>query len=148
MTIEEYLKRGNSLRQEIDSKGRRVNQLMDRVINPGTPFNGNPTGRRNDNGHESRLIAYIDANKEYTALYNEFKQHQEQLEKAFLNVLHWQALVIERIYYTNALMEYQNELYGVGDILKTDDRRKIQAKVKEAKNALAEKLRAQGVEIE
>lgn len=148
MTIEEYLKLGRTLRQEVASKSRRVDALMERVLNPGTPLNGNPTGRRNDNGHETRLIAYMDASNEYKATYNEYKQHQEQLENALYNVLYWQALVIERVYYTNALMECPNELYGVGDILKTNDRHKIQAKLTEAKEALAVLLRAQGVEIE
>lgn len=148
MTIEEYLKLGRTLRQEVESKSRRVDTLMERVLNPGTHFDEISTGRRSDNGHETRLIAYMDASKEYKTIYNEYQQHQEQLENALYNVLYWQALVIERVYYTNALMECPNELYGVGDILKTDDRHKIKAKLTEAKTALAEKLRAQGVEIE
>ena len=148
MTIEEYLKLGNILRQDVDSKGRRVDALMERVLNPGTHFNGIPAGRRNDNGHETRLIEYVDASNEYKAAYNEYKRHQEQLENALYNVLYWQALVIERVYYTNALMECPNELYGVENILKTNDRHKIQAKLTEAKEALADLLRAQGVEIE
>lgn len=148
MTIEEYLKLGRTLRQEVDSKGRHLEKLMDRVMNPGTNFDGTPAGRRHDNGHEARLVAYVDASKEYDAAYNEYKRHQEQLENALYNVLYWQALVIERVYYTNVLMEYPNELYGVGNILKTDDRHKIRAKVTEAKEALADLLRAQGVEIE
>ena len=148
MTIEEYLKLGNILRQDVDSKGRRVDELIERVLNPGTHFNEIPAGRRNDNGHETRLIEYVDANNEFKAAYSEYKRHQEQLENALYNVLYWQALVIERVYYTNALMECPNELYGVENILKTNDRHKIRAKLTEAKEALADLLRAQGVEIE
>lgn len=148
MTINEYFAEGGKLKNNVDRLADRVQALHSRVINPGSPINGNPTGHRNDNGHETRLVEYLDASKEFQAAYDEYMTYYHNIKNAKYNVLHWQALVIERVYETNAFFQYSDELYGVGNILDTNDRKEIEAKFIEAKAAVANQLMMQGVELD
>ena len=148
MTINEYFTQGQSMKRNVERLADRVQALHSRVLNPGSPINGNPTGHRNDNGHETRLVEYLDASKEFKEAYEEYMKYHDDMKKAKDNVLHWQALVFERVYETNVFFEYSDALYGVGTILDTNDRKEIQAKFDEAKAAVVDQLRLQGVELD
>ena len=61
---------------------------------------------------------------------------------------YWQGAILLQVYINNVVFESDDDLRGVGEILDTTSRRVICSKLAEAKNALRERLRNQGVEIE
>lgn len=150
MTIDEYLNRAKQLKIRTENAEVKLKEVESRAINPRSSLNlgdGIPASSRNVNGTESRLIEYIDAGKEYAAASNDYKTFREQLKQTTANMVHWQAQIIEQIYIYNVFFGY-DDFDGVGEILKTTDRRRIREKLNEAKQILTDQLRAQGVEIE
>ena len=63
-------------------------------------------------------------------------------------MLYWQGRLIYQVYIYNVIIEAADDLNGADEILKTKSQREILAKLAEAKAALADQLRAQGVAIE
>lgn len=150
MNIDAFLNNGRRLKHKVDETSEKYKALENIVINPRDPLNlgdGIPARNRNENGHETKLLAYIDAGNEWSAARDEYKHFRDQLEQAIYNMVHWQALIINQIYIYNLYFGY-DEMRDVDEILKTKDPAQIRAKLAEAKAALADMLRAQGVEIE
>ena len=151
MTIDEYLNQARTLKYKADKAKARFEEYESRAINPRSPLDlgdGIPAGRTNANGTETRLIEYIDAGKAYTAAANNYSEFRHQLQNTINYLLHWEALIIERIYIYNIYYEYGDDLAGVDEILNTDNKRVILSKLGEAKRHLADLLRQRGVDIE
>ena len=150
MTIDEYLSQARSLKYKADKAAARLEEYESRAISPRCALNlgdGIPGGRTNTNGTETRLIEYIDAGKAYTAANDNYRQFREQLQNTINYMLHWEAVLIEQIYINNVYFD-RDDLHGVNEILNTDNKRVILAKLGEAKQSLAEHLRQRGVDIE
>lgn len=151
MTIDEYLNTAAKLKRKADRAELKLKEVESRTVDPRSGLNlgdGIPANSRNHNGTESRLLEYIDAGKAYTAANQKYTEFRHSLQATVFDMPHWAALIIEQIYIYNVFYEREDNLYGVSDILNTDDRRQILAKLREAKEILADQLRAQGVEIE
>ena len=139
------------MKRKADSAELKLKEVESRTINPRSGLNlgdGISTNSRNVNGTESRLLEYVDAGKAYTAARRNYTEFRKNLKSTVFNMPHWAALIIEQIYIYNVFSDREDNLYGVSDILNTNDRRQILAKLREAKEILADLLRAQGVDIE
>ena len=151
MTIDEYLNQAKKLKHKADRAELKLKEVESRTIDPRSSLNlgdGIPASNRSGNGTESRLLEYIDAGKAYTAASRKYTEFRKNLQSTVFDMPHWAALIIEQIYIYNVFSGCEEDLSGVGDILSTNDRRQILAKLSEAKELLADRLRVQGVEIE
>ena len=150
MTIDEYLGQARQLKNKADIAEAKLKEAESRAINPRSSLNlgdGIPANTRNGNGTETRLIEYIDAGKAYRIANDNYRQFREQLQNTTLYLLHWQALLIEQVYIHNVYYDRDDE-HGADEIIKAKTTREFFSKLAEAKKALADALRAQGVEIE
>ena len=151
MTIDEYL---NGLKKAKQAREYLLNKLtiaetqahdVRSSLNLG---DGIPCGSKSGNPHESKLLKYSDAAKAYrdaSMLYNSI---YDNLNKAINNLLFWEGSLIQHMYIYNVVFDEDDGLNGAGEILGTKDRRVILAKLAEAKEHLADNLRAQDVPIE
>lgn len=148
MTIDEYLNQLKALERREERLYKKYCEIEEKATSPQT-YNfgsGAPRGRNGNNTRENLLVELADASNEFNAAFEEYKNFRNRLQRNIYNLLYWQGLIIEQVYIYNRNRD--NDLYGVNELLFTDDRREILAKLDEAKAALAEILRAQGVEIE
>lgn len=150
MTIDEYLSQPRKLKAKSE---RLYKQLLEAeaAMDPRDPLNlgdGIPGRRSGGNGTENRLLNYIDAHKEYENAAKAFIETRNNLNAAIDNLLYWQGCLIYQIYIYNATFDGGDYMKDAGEILRTNNRREILAKIDEAKAALADLLRTQGVEIE
>ena len=151
MTINEYLGKVPALKYKAERAAARYQELVTRATSTGCGLNLGATGQRIKGGGnvtEDKLIAMTDAGKASRAAYTRYIEFRDQLEKDIDNLLYWQGCLIYRVYLYNVIVEASDDLNGAGDILRTDDRREILAKLTEAKAALADILRGRGVDIE
>lgn len=151
MTIDEYLRQVRTAKQTSDELFNKLVIAQERALNVRSPLNlgdGTPGTRTNENATESRLIRYIDVHNEYEKATRLYIDTRKQLLSAMDFLLYWQGCLIYQVYIYNVSIEAEDDLNGAEDILHTRNRGVILAKLAEAKEALAEKLREQGVEIE
>lgn len=149
MTINEYLNQPRDLKRSCDRLYKKMLKAEERTA-PRDPLNlgdGIPA-RRSGNANEDKLLTYIDATRTYKKAYTQYTEVCNALSLAINNLLYWQGCLICRVYLYNACLDVDDDLQGADEILRTDDRREILAKLGESKAALADLLRAQGVEIE
>ena len=100
------------------------------------------------NTAEDRIIAFADVSKKLRETDKQYKEMRGQVETALDSLLYWQASLIYHFYIYNPLFEYDEAITGAGYITGTKDRRQIRTKLDAAKEALADVLIAQGVDIE
>lgn len=151
MTINEYLNQPRTLKARRDKALENLKVLETRMLSPHDPLNlgdGTPRSRSGENTHETHLIEYIDAGKEFKESNRLYMETRDNLEAAINYLLYWQGRLIYQVYIYNVIIEAADDLNGADEILKTKSQREILAKLTEAKAALADQLRAQGVEIE
>lgn len=150
MTIDEYLGQLATFRRRSEKAFNRVRKYDTRATAPRSSLNlGDGTPRsRNKGANEDNLIGLSDALKEQREASQQYKKFREELYSNIYNLLYWEGLLIERVYIHNVIVNAADDLHGADDILNTKNRAQILAKLKEAKQHLADLLRAQGVEIE
>lgn len=151
MTISEYLNQVRAFKAKAEKAAARYETLVMRATAPGCGLDLGDTGqriRRGGNATEERLIAMTDAGKQSRAAYTRYIEFRDQLEKDIDNLLYWQGRLIYQCYIYNTIIEADDILNGAADILRTNNRREILAKLAEAKAALADILRARGLDIE
>ena len=150
LTIDEYLNQPRDLKRRRDQLNEELQQLETMVTSPRDSLNiadGLP-GKSNGNAHETRLLKYIDTGRKFSAVNKQYKKACEDLHRAIDNLLYWQGSLILQVYYYNAYYGIDDNLQGADEILHTRSRGAIIAKLTESKTALADLLRAQGVEID
>lgn len=151
MTIDEYLNRPRKWKQKSERLYKKLVEAKARVISPRDPLNlgdGVPGRRSNENTQETKLLNYIDASRAYTDAMRYYIDSRDEITDAINNLLYWQGCLIYQVYIYNAAIEADDDLDGTDEIIKTKNRAEILAKLSETKAALADLLRAQGVEIE
>ena len=151
MTIDEYLSQIRTAKKERDELSDKLDIAQEAALNvrsPGNMADGAPYARTNENATENRLIKYIDLHNEYEKASKLYIDTRKQVSRAIDYLLYWQGCLIYQVYIYNVVIEADDDLRGADDILRTNNRREILAKLAEAKEALAKLLREQGVEIE
>ena len=150
MTIDEYLNQPRNLKRRREQLGEQLTAAEARVTSPRDPLNigDDVPGKATSNAAETRLLTYIDISREWSAVHKQYNKACEDLHRAIDNLLYWQGSLINQVYYINAYYDYDDDLQGADEILHTRSRAAILAKLGEAKAALADQLRAQGVEID
>ena len=151
MTIDEYLNQPRKLKAKSERLYKKMLIAEEKATTPRDPLNlgdGIPGRRSGSNTTETKLLEYIDASRAYSEAYTQFREARDTLTGAIDNLLYWQGNLIYQIYIYNATFSSGDDIKDAGDILRTSNRREILAKIAEAKAALADLLRAQGVEIE
>lgn len=151
MTIDEYLSQPRKWKNKSERLYKKLLAEETRVTSPRDPLNlgdGLPGGRSNENTQETKLLNYIDASRAYSDAMKRYTETRDNIDSAINNLLYWQGRLIYQVYIYNVAIEADDNLKDAGDILRTKNRREILAKLAEAKAALADQLRAQGVEIE
>lgn len=150
MTIDEYLNQPRKLKRKRDRLYEKLLAAEERTA-PRDPLNlgdGVPGRRSGSNTTEDKLLTYIDASSAYREASRQYTNVRDALNLAIDNLLYWQGCLIYQVYIYNVYFDIDDDLKGADEILRTDNRREILAKLGEAKEALADLLRAQGVEIE
>lgn len=150
MTIDEYLNQPQKLKRKRD---RLYNKMLaaEAKTAPRDPLNlgdGVPGRSSGHNATEDRVLNYIDANRAYREAHRQYMNVRDALNLAIDNLLYWQGCLIYQVYIYNVYFDIDDNLKGADEILRTNNRREILAKLSEAKAALADLLRAQGVAIE
>ena len=151
MTIDEYLGRLLTAKRESNALYKRLIIASEKALNVNSPGNigaGTPHQRTTENKAEKRLLNYIDLHNEYSREIEIYTETRKQILKAIDYLLYWQGSLIYQVYIYNVTFDDRDELDGANEIVHTNSRRAILAKLAEAKEALADQLRAQGVEIE
>ena len=151
MTIDQYLNQVPAFKAKAEKAAAHYAQMVDRATATGCGLDLGDTGQRihrSGNATEEKLIAMTDAGKKSRAAYTRYIEFRDQLEKDIDNLLYWQGSLIYRVYLYNVIVETDDNLNGTADILRTNNRREILAKLAEAKAALADILRARGLDIE
>lgn len=151
MTIDEYLNQPQKLKRKSDRLYKKALEAETRVTSPRDPLNigdGIPGRGSGSNATENKLLDYIDIHKEYSETHQQYIEARDAINAAIDNLLYWQGCLIYQVYIYNATFNNDDNLKGTDLILRTKNRREILAKLGEAKEALADQLRAQGVEIE
>lgn len=149
MTIDEYLRQPQELKRKYERLYKRLLVMETRVTSPRDPLNTiGVQSRTGENAAETKLLDFIDAHNEYKDVVERYRETRKNILTAIDYVLYWQGSLIYQVYVRNVAVEEEATLTGADEILHTDDRREILAKLGEAKEALAAQLRAQGVTIE
>lgn len=151
MTIDEYLSQPRKLKRKCNRLYKIMQAAELKATSPRDPLNlgdGIPGRKSGGNSTEDRLLDYINANQDYCDAYQQYKAIRDEIETTIDNLLYWQGRLIYHVYIYNVFLDEADDLHGAEDILNTNSRREILAKLAEAKAALADLLRAQGVEIE
>ena len=151
MIIDEYLSQIRTAKRRSDELYNKLTIAQERALNvrsPGNVGDGTPYTRTNENAAETRLLNYIDIGKEYDTATKTYIDTRKQVINAIDYLLYWQGCLIYQVYIYNVVIEADDDLSGADDILHTNNRREILAKLAEAKEALADLLREQGIEIE
>lgn len=148
MTIDEFLNKVITLKKRSDALLAKYDQLKDETERPGTISNyGMPSGRTNRNYTEEHLINLAAAGEKWQKAAEEYQAYYNILERAIYNLLYWEGLLIERVYITNAKYKH-NMLFGADEILKTNNRAEILAKLETAKEHLKQNLNENGIKID
>lgn len=151
MTIDEYINEMQRLKSKSERLLKDMREAETPLLSPRDPLNlgdGTPRSRSGGNGTENKLLEYIDISREFSKVNGQFKEMRDAIKSAIDNLLYWQGCLIHHVYIYNVYFNPDDILNGADEILNTNDRRQILAKLTEAKAALAVQLRAQGVEIE
>lgn len=149
MTIDEYLNQLPELKKAEDRAYRELNKMFDRAISThNSAFDGMPHVKSNENIHETRLIEYADAKREWDEINARFFEIKEQIEKTIYYMVYWEAVLINQIYIYNVIRSNASPLDGVAEILNTNNQHTIKNKIAEAKAHLRQQLIDRGVEIE
>ena len=150
MTIDEYLNQPRKLKAKGERLYMKMLEAEAKATSPHVSLNlgdGIP-GRSGANATENKLLDYVEASKAYTKVTRQHNEIRSALLMAIDNLLYWQGCLIYQVYIYNVAIEADDSLNGADEILRTDNRREILAKLAEAKAALADLLRAQGLDIE
>lgn len=149
MTIDEYLKQlpdlkkaDNRLYQMLIIKSERATRTTC------SAFDGMPRTKNSGNTHETKLIEYIDAHREWKEVNEKFYEIKKQIEEAADYLLYWEGCLIIHVYIYNIMFSVDDPMHGVEDILHTKSQHVINKKLAEAKSHLRELLISRGVEIE
>lgn len=149
MTIDEYLNQLPDLKRDEDRVYTKLKHYFDKATStPGSSFDGMPRRRSHENMHETWMIEYADAKREWTAINNKFYEVKEQLESTVDYLLYWEGRLIYQLYIYNVILGGDDPMDGAEEILHTQDRDKIDAKLDKAKSHLRQLLIKQGVELE
>lgn len=148
MTIDEFLKKTISLKEETDLLFQRYCIIEDKAENPGaTNLNGTPASSTNRNYTEERYINLISAGEKWRKSNEEYQRYKKILERAIYNLLYWEGLLIEQVYIINPALK-RDKYAGVYEILKTKEKRVVYFKLKTAKEHLKQILNENGIKID
>ena len=150
MTIDEYLSLANKLRdhvQRCEEKHRRM--FLAATSSPTNIGREGATmqGRAGYNSMERKMVADADAARELIKANKVYSEYCDQLRKDIYNLRYWEGLLIEQVYIENPRLG-RNPWQDVEYILDTSDRKKIIAKIDEAKRDLVAIMRMRGVDID
>ena len=151
MTIDEYINEMQRLKSKSERLLKEMREAETPLLSPRDPLNlgdGTPRNRSGGSGTENKLLEYIDISREFDKVNDQFKEMRDAIRSAIDNMIYWQGCLIHHVYVYNVYFYPDDILNGAEEIVHTNDRRQILAKLTEAKAALAVQLRAQGVEIE
>lgn len=149
MTIDEYLnqlpylkKADNRLYKELMIKSERATST------PSSAFDGMPRTKNSGNTHETRLLDYVDAHREWKEVNERFFEIKKQIEEAADYLLYWEGCLIMHVYVYNIMFSADDPLHGADEILHTQSQHVINKKLAEAKAHLRQLLIKQGIELE
>lgn len=149
MTIDEYLNQLPVLKQTEKKAYNRLRKCFDRATSThNSAFDGMPHVKSSENIHETRLVEYVDAKKEWDEINARFFEIKEQIENTIYYMVYWEAVLINQIYIYNVIRSNASPLDGVAEILNTNNQHTIKNKIAEAKAHLRQQLIDRGVEIE
>ena len=149
MTIEEYLKQLPTLKHKADYLLERLTDYENRATTPRTTGAGDGIPHRTqENKTETRLIEYADAVKEYKQAQSQYIDLRRRLSAAVYELKHWQGILIEELYIYNTALDRETEITDFAEMLQTKDKRKMQHKLAEAREALRQVLVSQGENID
>ena len=133
MSIDDFLNKLKRSKRQADLLLEKYRLAEDEAESPRTiNYSGMPHSRTNTNYTENSLIEVISAGEEWKKAQQEYTKQLEALKSAMYNLFYWEGLLIERAYILNPAFNHDN-LYGLNEILKTDNRREILAKLDIAK---------------
>lgn len=151
MTIDEYIDEFKASRRKITRMNDDVMRAEVRAHDVRSPSNmgdGIPCSYRGGNAHETKLINYADALREYRAAWKVYEEARDAIRTAIDDMPYWAGSLIHHVCLYNVVFDEEDDMKGADEILNTQDRRVIKSKLIEAKMLLADALRAQGVPIE
>lgn len=148
MTIDEYLNQLKTLKERKDFLFKKVDVLLSKATSPGPALKiGMPHSQTNTNHTEDSIIDYASLSQELKSTQNEYNELSNTINRTINYLLYWEGCVITRVYFYNIYLGY-DDLHGLNEILKTNDKNEILAKLDQAKTHLAKLLQSRGIEIE
>lgn len=148
MDINQYLYQFRELKTREDRLYQKITRKESSFVGSASNFGDGIPTRSSENKIEKKLVELADLTREYKEAHNDYMNFREELRTHFYNMTYWQGAILLQVYINNVVFESDDDLRGVGEILDTTSRRVICSKLAEAKNALRERLRNQGEEIE
>ena len=151
MNIDEYLNQLRQFKRQEERLYLKAERKEAALVSPRSSANfGDGIQTRGGFGNQRDIILtdLADLISDYRTAHTNYMNFREELRTHFYNMTYWQGAILLQVYINNVVFESDDDLRGVGEILDTTSRRVICSKLAEAKNALRERLRNQGVEIE
>lgn len=149
MTIDEYLNQLPNLKRAEGIAYQKLKQYFDKATSThNSAFDGMPRVKSCENTHETRLIEYADAKREWNDINKRFYEVKDQIEEAVDYLLYWEGRLIYQLYVYNVFLSIDDPMDGAAEILHTKSQHVIKVKLAEAKTHLRQILINQGVEIE
>lgn len=151
MNIDEYLNQLRTFKRKEERLYIKAERKESALTSPSSSANFGDriqTRDRFGNQRDIMLAELADLISDYRTAHADYMNFREELRAHFYNMTYWQGAILLQVYINNVVFESDDDLRGVGDILNTTSRRVICSKLAEAKAALRERLRDQGVEIE
>ena len=149
MTIDEYLNQLPKLKAAENREYNKLIKMFDKATSThNSVFDGMPLTKNSENAHETKLIEYADAKREWDEIHKRFYDIKNQIESAIDYLLYWEGSLIYRVYIYNVFGTRDDPLEGADEILHTNSQHIINVRLTEAKSHLRHILINQGIELE
>lgn len=149
MTIDEYLNQLPQLKRAEDRAYTNLKHYLDKATYiPSSAFDGMPHARSYENKHETWMIEYADAKREWDSINAKFYEIKEQVEANVDYLLYWEGRLIYQLYIYNVFIGADDPMDGAEEILHTKSRHVINNKLAVAKSHLRQILIERGVELD
>lgn len=151
MTIDEYLNQIRSSNKESEYLYKRVHVLNDRLESLKSSLNvgdGRPGRSSYKEKREDLLAEWSDAIKACKAADQVYLETKNQLMECVYMLPYLEGSLIDQVFILNPCLDRDDQLYGLSEILNTDDRGVMISKLNAAKQHLRTLLIEKGIEIE